>query len=179
MIPTKQNLLQMQQKLILARKGHDLLDKKFRALTQELSRRKKSITVLEEKFETLLIVANRALSLAAAEIGYERVDELLQQFSGNTESTPLPYNLGCTCTAFDEAFLAWQEVQSLRHEIDALIQRINQIEVQKRRVGKRVMALEHVTIPIYESHIKRIREVLEERERDEFSRLKIAKEHLD
>jgi len=47
-----------------------------------------------------------------------------------------------------------------------------------RRTQKRANALKNIQIPKYETLVKNISEVLEEKEREDFSRMKVLKKKL-
>jgi len=88
------------------------------------------------------------------------------------------YSLYESTASLDEAFFAWKNVKHLLirlAEAETTIQRIN---TQLQKAKKRATALKNITIPKYEAHVKYITNQLEERERDELARVKMAWEKL-
>jgi len=195
--PTKRNLLNARHSLALARRGYDLLDKKRLVLMLELSAYKKSGKLLREDLHTAMKDARHILALAQMENITERIKSLCQfvpydiSISINSASMMgvsipkieitgkkpaiLPYDIGKSTEALDKALKAWNETKLIilkLAEVDTAIYRINCHMLQAQR---RASALKNITIPACEARIKYISEQLEERERDEMARVKMAK----
>ena len=158
-LPTKKNLLTARQNLLLAQKGHDLLDMKLNAIMRDLKKAELAVIELREKMEKILTIAQHALIVAKMEVG-EGID-----ISESRE-------LSETCIAYDEAYFAWQKVFNIREELMLLEDAVEELKTRKNRTKKRVSALRNIKIPVYERNIKYITEQLEERERDEMMRLR-------
>ncbi|MCL2216623.1 MAG: hypothetical protein FWB91_06325 [Defluviitaleaceae bacterium] len=169
-LPTKRNLLQAKHNLSLARKGHNLLDKRHKALLHELSEAKNKVHILRKKLHSDIITAYQILAIAQIELGQENVASLWKIFF------PVGgYDLSETAASLDEAFCVWREVLTKIQELADAEAKIRRLAALIRRTRKRAAALRNVTIPKYEARIKYISEQLEERERDEMVRLKTAK----
>jgi V/A-type H+-transporting ATPase subunit D len=164
LLPTKKNLLVAKQNLLLARKGHGLLDMKLNALMRDLKKAEKAAAELREKLEKVLDAAERALIIAKMETG-----------EGINISEARELNE--TNIAYDEAYFIWQKVFAVQEELTKAEEAVAQIKIKKTRTKKRVSALQNIKIPYYEKNVKFISEQLEERERDEMMRLrkKLAK----
>ena len=169
-IPTKRNLLLLKQRLALARKGHDVLDKKKHALISELAVMQKRAGQAWNDLCDGMRIALAALDIAVAEMGLERVQEVSRNMPY------IPYALSETTVSLDEAVLAWNKVRELIVTWAAIENTIFRLNLQIKKTQKRANALENITIPSYEARIKYIQERLEERERDELARLKLVKE---
>jgi len=197
-LPTRQNLLLARSRLTLARKGFDLLEKKRQVLLNELWAVQGKIEGLRAELGRALEKAHHAFDEAAAEIGAEKADEILQGLrvkmpenqpfdSRNIMGVELPianeryvfseinYELPGTTISLDEAVLAWEAARKLSISWVALENTVAKLELHIKKTQKRANALGNITIPKYEARIKFIRERLEERERDELARLKLAK----
>jgi V/A-type H+-transporting ATPase subunit D len=86
------------------------------------------------------------------------------------------YGFGNTTVAMDEAYQKFNEGKALTIQLAAVENAAHRLAVNIRKTQKRANALKNVTIPMYEARVKEIQETLEERERDEFTRLKVVKE---
>ena len=85
------------------------------------------------------------------------------------------YSLHNTTVSFDEAVLAWKEACRLIIVRAGIENTIHLLKTHIKKTQKRANALGNITIPKYEARIKYIQERLEERERDDLARLKLAK----
>ena len=199
-IPTKRNLLLARQRLALARKGYDLLDKKWQVLVKELAAIQKHAGQTKDDLCDALRFALAAQHAAQAEMSRERVLEICPDMPAGTaveiyfrsimgvavplisavgiknNETAVPYSLCNTTASFDEAVLAWQKSRELIVTWAAIENTIHQLNLHIKKTQKRANALKNITIPKYEARIKYIYERLEERERDELARLKTVKD---
>jgi V/A-type H+-transporting ATPase subunit D len=156
---TKKNLLDTIKSLALARKGHDLLDMKYAALLREVKAAEKEAAALRGRVGELRHAAERAVTIAQMEMGegYEPAEELV---------------LHEGCIAGDAAFFVWLEFEEAKNELAEMEAALLQLKAKKERTRRRVFALKNIKIPTYESQIKYISEQLEERERDDMTRLR-------
>lgn len=180
---SRRDLYLARQNLGLAQKGYELLDMKYRAMLHELKAAEKAANELRRGFEEVYQQAIHALSLAKMELSTDKVDELWAIISWNEErpedkSPTLPYGLDGTSVQLDEAYLAWCLAMTRKRKLDALEATIAHLHIKSQKVRKRASALGNITIPTWEARIKYISEQLEERERDEMVRIKVAKERI-
>ena len=195
-LPTKRNLILARQRLRLAYKGYDLLDKKRQVLANEFILAQERSKDIRENLNTALIKANNTLRAALMEMGLIAVQSICDYipksasvtiFSRSIMGVVLPlvnsehikhtlhYPLYGTTMAFDEAVLAWEAARDFIIAWGAIENAIYRLNMQIKKTQKRANALGNIVIPKYESRIKYIQEQLEERERDELSRLKLVK----
>ena len=195
-LPTRKNLLLAKNRLALAQKGYDLLDKKRKVLVNELAAVKTQTDETYKVTQEAIHKAHRALNIAHTEMGRGRIMDICSRTPKNTPvkitfrsimGVDLPtvnienafstifYELHETTVSLDEAVLAWKE--ALRHIIAwaAVENTVHRLKLHIKKTQKRANALGNITIPMYEARIKYIQERLEERERDELARLKLAK----
>jgi len=194
LFPTKRNLTLAKRNLAFANQGHDLLDKKYKVLLRELSVIKSSASQFKCQFEKALQSAKTLLVTAQTEVG----DKALKKI---TESQPIdisvrisyrnvmgatipkiecdakkhtipPYSLCDSTASLDEAFFAWQHVKFLLVKLIETETAAQRIHMQLQKAKKRAAALENIIIPAYQLQIKYISAQLEERERDELTRIK-------
>jgi len=196
--PTKRNLLLARQRLALARKGYDLLDKKRQVLISELAVVQGQANQTWEDLHQALHIAHEALHIAQVEMGRDRVRQVSQGIPKHTAAevlfrsimgTELPlisnnvkidvqavyYNLSTTTVSLDEAVMAWNKAKDIIISWAAIENSVNRLNLHIKKTQKRANALGNITIPMYEARIKYIQERLEERERDELARLKLVK----
>jgi V/A-type H+-transporting ATPase subunit D len=87
----------------------------------------------------------------------------------------MPYSLGDTTAALDEASEAFREVLNEIAELSRLLTAVWRLAIELRKTQRRVNALQYIFIPDYEETIGFIVSTLEEREREEIFRLKLFK----
>jgi len=198
LLPTKQNLLLARNRLNLARKGFDLLERKRQVLLNELTIIRGKIIDLRDEANLSLCNAYHAFKISAAEIGIEKTENIINgscvKLPGNepfgirkimgvelsvvNDGYIFPligYGLSDTTILLDEAVLAWKEARQLIISWLALENTVKKLLFAIKKTEKRANALGNITIPKYETLVKTIKEQLEERERDELARLKLAK----
>jgi V/A-type H+-transporting ATPase subunit D len=129
--PTRSSLLRMKQELQFAREGYEILDKKRRILTLELIRLAHDAEALQEQMWSQLDVAYRALEQARLTMGQEHMEwaalavnktvDVQFKFRGvmgvalplieaRGKPPEMPYSLGDTTAALDEASVDFREV---------------------------------------------------------------------
>ena len=195
--PTKSNLNLARKKLALARKGYDILDKKRQVLVSELLAVQAQAQGIYSSLCSEVTKARDILDAAQAEIGRKHVQAICQTIHMNaaveisfrsimgaevpiihilqSNHTVPPYALNGTTTLLDMAAEAWQHARELIISWAAIENTVNRLKLHIKKTQKRANALGNIVIPQCEARIKYIQERLEERERDELARLKVAK----
>lgn len=196
--PTKSNLIKAKSSLVLSIKGYELLDKKRNVLIKEMmvfvnkarTMHSEIYEVLEEAYE-FLQKANVTLGVKNVEdMSYsipneESFDILLKSVMGIDIPT-IKYNAGddtLTPTysfynsnaSLDEARQKFQTVKEKIYELAEIENSIFKLAKEIEKTKKRTNALKYVQIPKYKEVVKYIQEVLEEKEREDFFRLKRLK----
>ncbi|QWC00061.1 V-type ATP synthase subunit D [Mycoplasmatota bacterium] len=192
--PTKGNLLALSKSIKLAQLGFELMDKKRNILIREMMEQidkvrslrdeiadiyKKAYFTLQEANITLGVIDDIAKAIPIdnhLEITYRSVMGVeIPKVLYDEEKVSLKYGISNTNTKFDYAYRSFLEVRNLiiiLAEVDNALYRLADA-IRKSR--KRANALKNIVIPDYETKIKYIRDTLEEREREEFTRRKIIK----
>jgi len=194
--PTRSNLLRMKQELDFAREGYEILDQKREVLIAELIHLAHDAETLQDQMWKLMAAAYRVLEQAKLTMGQERVEwaalavnktvDIQLRFRGvmgvsvplvNASGKPpeMPYSLGDTTAALDEAGAAFREVLSHIPELSELVTSVWRLAGELRKTQRRVNALQYIFIPDYEETIAFIESELEEREREEAFHLKRLK----
>jgi V/A-type H+-transporting ATPase subunit D len=194
--PTRSNLLRIKHELQFARNGYEILDRKREVLTTELIHLAHSAQELQDKVYKKLAEAYKALERARLTMGRERVEwaalsihktvEVQLKFRGvmgvpipqieaRGEVPEMPYSLGDTTAALDEASMAFREVLAQLPELAELTASVWRLAGELRKTQRRVNALQYIFIPNYIETKTFIEATLEEREREETFRLKLLK----
>ncbi|MCL2742120.1 MAG: V-type ATP synthase subunit D, partial [Oscillospiraceae bacterium] len=95
-------------------------------------------------------------------------------YANSTAGTPF-FGMGGTTSSLDVAFVKFNAAKDLIVRLAMYENSAYRLAVSIRKTQKRANALKNVTIPRYEALVRGIGETLEERERDEFARLKALK----
>lgn len=195
--PTKGNLILAKNTLRLSKQGYELLDKKRNVLVKEIMKLNEKASEIQSIIDTTFTEAYKALISANIQMGVSNVERFsfgvpyetnlhiksrsvmgveipLVDFKSSTRKVPM-FEFGHTSSVLDDAFSKFNEVKDLIVLLSTIENAAYRLAVNIRKTQKRANALKNVTIPKYENLVKEIQEVLEERERDEFTRLKFLK----
>ena len=80
-----------------------------------------------------------------------------------------------TSSALDEASVKFNEVKVMTVKLTEIENAVYRLAMNIKKTQKRANALENITIPLYDKLSKDIQNALEEKEREEHTRLKIIK----
>lgn len=192
--PTKGNLIATKKSLNLAQLGYDLLDRKRNILVREMMLMIDKATEIQNKIDKTYSDAYKALQVANITLGFS--EEYIQSIpveegvrldfrsvmgieipTVNLENkTPeLNYSMGMTNSMLDEAYLKFHDVKMLTAELAEVESSVYLLANAIRKTQKRANALRNIMIPQFHGTVKFITEALEEKEREDFSRLKVIK----
>ena len=192
--PTKGNLIKIKNSLALARTGYELLDRKRNILVRETMLLMDKANSLQDRIVSTYMRAYRALMLANISLGIvddiaeaAPLDDSIKIKSRSVMGVVLPrvsidnkpvkntFGFHRTDVSLDEACARFNDVKRLAAELAEIESSVYRLSEAIRKTQKRANALKNIVIPRFESQIKFITEVLDEREREEFSRLKVIK----
>lgn len=194
--PTKANLMMAQVALDFSKKGYELLDKKRNVLIREMMSFMGRAKVIQQKMQEIFKRAYEALIMANITIGINEVNEVAESIPQATEFTILTqsvmgveipqikyekrelvpyYSFYHTNTALDVALKEFHQVKYLLYELAEIEDSVYKLATEIKRTQKRTNALKNIQIPKYEALVKMISEMLEEKEREDFFRLKVLK----
>ena len=91
------------------------------------------------------------------------------------EAVVPPAGFTGSTSAVDEAYIKFMKVKELVLRLAVIENTAYRLSVNIKKTSKRANALKNITIPKYETLARQIQNTLEERERDEFVRLKVVK----
>ncbi len=196
MVPTKGNLIIAKNTLQLSRTGYELLDKKRNILIREMMSMIDKAKEVQEQISTTFTRAYGALQRANVELGIETVekislavhveDSLEVKFRSvmgveipivvmnETEMKP-SFGFKSTTSSLDEAIARFNDVKKLTKLLAEIENSVFRLADSIKKTQKRANALKNIMIPRYEAETKFIANALEEKEREEFTRLKVIK----
>jgi V/A-type H+-transporting ATPase subunit D len=195
--PTRINLIQTRKTLNLAESGREVLERKRDILLRELRNSIYEAERAREEMGIALLKAYQSLTEANIGRGSEIIANVAQgsnakaffsidsksimgvsvpsvKFKAQAEVKP-DYGFGSTNVELDKSFMQFANVLSLIADLARAEGASFQIANDVKRTQRRVNALNHVLIPRYRNIVKRIEQVLEEKDREEFVRTKIIK----
>ena len=192
--PTKSNLIAAKKSLALAKLGYDLMDKKRTVLIREMMALIDRAGDVQSRIDGTYARAYRALQRANISLGgceeYAHtvpIDDGLSISARSVMGVELPtvtlesgeftlhYGLGSTNSQLDEACLQFAEVKKLTAELAEAESSVYRLAAAIKKTQKRANALRNILIPKFEGTIRFISAALEEKEREDFGRLKVIK----
>lgn len=197
LFPTKGNLVLARNRLAMSKQGYELLDKKRNILVREMMTLIDEAKELQSHIEETFTAAYSALQFADISLGISTVSEIAQSIpledsidiktrsvmgveiptiaEINIDNVQPQYGFARTNVSLDEAYLHFLKVKKLTVQLAEVENAIYRIAINIKRTQKRANALKNIMIPRYEKLAKSISESLEEKEREEFTRLKVIK----
>ncbi len=192
--PTKGNLLDTKRSLNLARLGFDLLDRKRNILIREMMSLIDKATEIQNKIDETFSSAYSALQRANISLGIcdeiagatpveEGVHITYRSVMGveiplvsiDAQPATLSYGFESSNSLLDEAYIKFYAVKMLTVELAEVENSVYRLANAIRKTQKRANALKNIIIPRFDETVKFITEALEEKDREEFSRLKVIK----
>ena len=197
--PTKGNLIKAKNSLALAKQGYELMDKKRNILIRELMELIDKAEAIQSEIMQVYSVAYRSLQQANIELGIRNVETFAESVPIENEvrimtrsimgveiphtdyeagQMELTYSLYGSTEALDRARSAFVKVKELSVELAAIENSTYRLAINVKKTQKRANALQNITIPRYTELTKSISDALEEKEREEFTRLKVIKRQM-
>lgn len=194
--PTKGNLILSKNSLALAKQGFDLMDKKRNILIKELMDLISEASTIQSEIDHTFTTAYKALQRANIELGIHAVENIAASVSiedslriktRSIMGTEIPlveydkenikptYAFYSTRESLDIARAGFQKVKDLTIKLAMVENSAYRLATNIKKTQKRANALKNITIPHYEELSINIANALEEKEREEFTRLKVIK----
>lgn len=194
--PTKGNLMLAKNSLALAHQGYDLVDKKRNILLKELMSLIDEAKDIQEEIDQTFTKAYACLQRANIEHGISKVRELaftvpiedsiriqtrsimgteIPHVKYDAKQNDLTYSFSTTRESIDIAREAFREVKDLTIKLSMVENAAYRLATNIKKTQKRANALKNITIPMYSNLVYTISNALEEKEREEFTRLKVIK----
>ena len=197
---TKGNLIALKNSLVLARQGYELMDKKRNILIREMMQLIQEASNVQTEIDRTFTEAYQALQTASMEHGMRYLEEVgfsvpvedsvsikllsimgteIPLVSCETKDLELVYGYNSTSESLDIARLQFEKVKELTVKLSTIEISAYRLAASIKKTQKRANALKNITIPRYESLVHSITNELEEKEREEFTRLKVIKRMKD
>ena len=194
--PTKGNLIAAKSSLALARQGYGLMDRKRNILIRELMGLIDQAKDIQREIDTTFTSAYDALMQATIELGLDfikdvsgsvAVDNGIRIKTRSVMGTEIPlvqyeqqpldlvYAYYTTRESLDIARERFLKVKELTVRLSMIENAAYRLASNIKKTQKRANALKNITIPTYDSLVKNITNALEEKDREEFTRLKVIK----
>ncbi len=193
-VPTKGNLIAAKKSLDLSRVGYELLDRKRNILIREMMSYIDAASQLQSKVDETYAAAYTALMRTNTTMGYCAdlastlpVDDSLSisfhsvmgvelpTVTLGEQSARMPFGLYSSNSMLDEAYLRFMEVKQLTVRLSEVENCVYRLADAIKKTQKRANALKNILIPRFEEEVRFITDALDEKEREEFARLKVIK----
>ena len=195
--PTKSNLIKAKENLKFSINGYALLDKKRTVLIREAMTLMDRATEIQKRVQHEFIDAYDTLRIANVTLGVNKVQDVAVSISKDedmdilhrsvmglelpevmcqrSQSSEPSYGFYRTNAALDKAVKKMAELRYLIYELAEIENAMYMLSLEIKKTAKRANALDKIQIPRYQEAVKYITEVLEEKEREDFFRLKKVK----
>ena len=194
--PTKGNLILAKNSLALSRQGYELMDKKRNILIREMMNLVEQAKDIQTQIDETFRAAYSALQKANMELGIDFVQQIshtvpiensIRIKTRSVMGTEIPlveydkttsvptYAYYSTKVSLDEAKVAFEKVKELSIRLSMVENSAIRLANNIKKTQKRANALKNITIPKFEALTRDITNALEEKEREEFTRLKVIK----
>ena len=195
--PTKGNLMLAKNSLKLAHMGYDLMDQKRNILIRELMGMIDEAKDIQKQIDVTFREAYKALQVVNMEIGINNVQTLsytvpvensiriktrsimgveIPLVEADPSGETPTYAFYSTKESLDKARLAFEKVKELTLRLSMIENSAYRLAAAIKKTQKRANALKNITIPHYMQLSKDISDALEEKDREEFTRLKVIKQ---
>lgn len=195
-LPTKGNLMSTKRSRDLALTGYELMDRKRNILVRELMELMDDARRIQERIDAVFAGAYQSLTAANIKMGTigtiaeaVPVDDSLDIRYRSVMGVELPhipaaspppepeYGFAYTSSALDECYIKFHEVKTLIRELAEIENSIYRLARAIKKTQKRANALQNIVIPSFNETIRFITDALDEKEREEFVRLKVIKKN--
>lgn len=195
-VPTKGNLIAAKNSLALAKQGFELMDKKRNILVREIMDLNSKAQEIQYEIDKTFTEAYRALEKANIDLGIQNVEifafnvplvDDIRIKSRSIMGTEIPlvshteaihdpvYSFYGTTESLDRAKLCFEKVKDLTVRLSMIENSAYRLAYNIKKTQKRANALKNITIPTYEALVFNLNNALDEKEREEFTRLKVIK----
>ena len=193
-LPTKGNLMATKRSRALARTGYELMDRKRNILVREMMSLMDTAKEVQDQIDTVFTEAYQSLQTANIKLGIcDRIAEAVDvdtsldiryrsvmgvELPHIPDTAPPPrleYGFATTSSALDECYIKFHKVKDLIRQLAEVETSIYRLAESIKKAQKRANALQNIVIPGFDETIRVITDALEEKEREEFVRLKVIK----
>lgn len=197
---TRMELLRLKNRMRLAERGHNLLKEKRDSLIMEFFNAISEIKEARQSVEGTLSEAFSSLTQAKMVMGPARVIEFAYASKVQTDISiatrsmmgvrvpvmsveqhvpELPYSLPDSSARLDTMSIKFREALKSLTRLAEIESTVKRLALEIERTKRRVSALETIVIPRLDASARFVRLALEEREREDFIRLKMIRDRMD
>lgn len=192
--PTKGNLINTKKSLSLAILGFDLMDRKRNILVREMMSLIDTAKSIRGEIENTFATAYKSLQMANITLGvcdsiangievetgvhitYRSVMGVeIPKVTLETTLDQRAYGFLGTNSQLDIAYLNFEKAKKISVVLAEVENSVYRLANEIKKTQRRANALKNIIIPQFEQTVKFISDALEEKEREEFSRLKVIK----
>ena len=195
--PTKGNLIKIKKTLNFAEKGYNLLDRKRVVLIKEMMSLVEKSKELQSRIADEFTNAYTILTQATITMGRENLNNISEGIMlekdyeiiyksvmgamvpkiihKEDEELYIDFGMYNTNPAFDKAIMEFNKIKETIYELSEMENAVYNLAREIKKTQKRANALDKIQIPKYKKIIKNTEEILEEKDIEEFFRLKKAK----
>ena len=194
--PTKSTLMAAKSSLDFSEKGFELLDKKRNVLIREMMSYVDRARELQSQVNMTFSKAYKALQSANINSGITNIQDIAMTVEEAKDYEILfksvmgvevpkiifekkeiepKYGFYRSNASIDEAMKEFNDVKYLTYELAEVENAVYRLAIEVKKTQKRANALQNIQIPKFEEIVKFVTEVLEEKEREDFFRLKVVK----
>lgn len=199
-LPTKTNLIKLQETLRITKQGHELLERKKLILSREYEKYVQDGKKLRQEVYDLMENGKELIRNANIDIGLDnlinisygvKIDDYIDIKNVTLMGTEIPsvvhkqeivkrnYGFFNTTNTVDEAVFIFNKIQEKLIELAIIENTIFRLEKSIEKVRTRSNALQNIVIPENQKQLKEISDKLDERDREEFARLKVVKKKMN
>ncbi|MCI8538850.1 MAG: V-type ATP synthase subunit D [Oscillospiraceae bacterium] len=194
-LPTKGNLMAAKRSRALAQTGFELMDRKRNILVREMMSLLEDAGQIQAQIDTVFAEAYTSQMKANIKLGIcDRIAEAVEvddsleiqyrsvmgveipHIPDRTPPMRLEYGFYSSDSSLDECYLNFRKVKDLTRRLAEIENSIYRLANAVKKTQKRANALKNIVIPGFDHTIRVITEALEEKEREEFVRLKVIKQ---
>lgn len=182
--------------LDFSKKGFELLDKKRNVLIREMMSFVSRAYALQEEINETFAKAYEALQNANIGSGITNVEDIamcveeskdydiifksvmgveIPKVMYEKQDVDPKYGFYRSNASIDEAMIEFNKVKYLTYELAEIENSIYKLAIEVKKTQKRANALQNIQIPKFDDIVKFVTGVLEEKEREDFFRLKVVK----
>lgn len=196
MFATKGNLLIAKNALKLSKQGYELLDKKRNILITEMMGLIDRAQEIQAQIDKTYTQAYAALQRANISLGIRTVRQIsrciaiedsvdvkyrsvmgveIPEVTHTAAKAFSEYDIFTTSSRLDDAYVMFGRVKDLTIELAGVENAVYRLAGNIKKTQKRANSLKNIMIPRYERITAEIASALEEKDREEFTRLKVIK----
>ena len=199
-LPTKTNLMNLQSSIKLSKQGQSLLEHKKLILMNQKQEYEEKAKKIREQINNFFKEAYMQLREAIMDMGIDNIRKVVDFFpieddidikyktimgveipsivwNQKVDNKNINYNFYSTTISLDKTVMKFNELKEYLFNLAELENTLRRLEIAIRKVQTRSNALQNIIIPEQEKIAKTIQNALEEKEREDFSRLKVIKKN--